>query len=202
MMDISALPITSNFPSEVILEEIIMKNKDISTLVALCSSNKTYRNLCNNDIFWYRLYEKHYGNSGMDKITKLGNWYSLFKLCYQLDILLSLPEFGKYRKYTINTIKRLYIAKHLEFRNGNIKQIPKEFGVLINLTSTDFDNNQIKTIPHEFGNLKNLRNFHAQTNQIENLPPKFGELEKLEFLYLSQNQLQMIPIPIFDLINL
>src|SRR6266446_6707699 len=100
----------ASLPAEVILEEIIVKNKDVSTILATCRSNKVFQDLCRNDNFWLKLYYKYYGDSGMLEIiqgeNRFINWYELFKLCFALNKVLVWGYFNS-SKYDI---KKLYIT--------------------------------------------------------------------------------------------
>jgi hypothetical protein len=64
-------------PEAVILENILLDNQDIQNFVTICGTNKRYQELCKNDIFWLRLYEKYYGNTDMVSVVKFTTWYDL-----------------------------------------------------------------------------------------------------------------------------
>jgi hypothetical protein len=124
-------------PAEIILEEIIMKNKDIRTFVATCSANSTFQKICRNEDFWKKLYYKYYGDSEMLEVLqqeqRFISWYELVKLCFSVNNLIYLLHY-----YEIDrTIKGLYLANEIAINNKDkpyhrrkVNKIPPEIRFL------------------------------------------------------------------------
>jgi hypothetical protein len=196
-------------PAEIILEEIIMKNKDLSTLIATCKTNKFFQDLCNNEEFWHKLFNKYYGRTDIMKFVTFTSWYDLFKLCFLLDKLreselfaivgaetMDLPDPPKSAISIIYTVIRIYAYRK------KLKTIPSELGVLINLLFVTMETNQITIIPPELGNLTNLYYLHLGDNKITIVPPELGKLINLEELYLDRNKIKVIPPELGNLTKL
>lgn len=96
------------------------------------------------------------------------------------------------------SVKKL---KHLNLYANEIKEIPKEIGLLVSLEKLDLACNQIKTIPPEIGSLIQLKRLDFSLNEIENIPIEIKHLKRLKRLDISCNNLFYIPHEIEDLVN-
>jgi Leucine-rich repeat (LRR) protein len=161
-------------PNEILLEEIIMNNLDPQSIVSICSSNKSFRELCNNDDFWKELYLGYYGDTGMSSAGYFSSWYNLFKKCYALEELLLYPVFNDF------DMKELFQTHVLVIENRNLKIIPREIRELYMLTELVLSYNIIKKIPNEIGKLIGLTVLNLQRNNIEHLPKEIGKLFSME----------------------
>ena len=81
----------------------------------------------------------------------------------------------------------------LDLSGNQLKEIPKEIGHLVNLTSLDLSQNQLAEIPKEIGHLVNLTSLHLWGNQLAEIPKEIGHLVNLTSLYLSGNRLKELP---------
>jgi hypothetical protein len=86
--------------------------------------------------------------------------------------------------------------------NNNLANLPKEIGVLTNLTKLDLDSNQLSNLPKEIGALTNLTSLDLRKNNLANLPKETGGLKNLKTLYLMNNQLDVLPKEMAELKNL
>lgn len=109
-------------PDEIIFEEILMKT-DNPDFISICRSNKKFQQLCNNDIFWKRLYNKYYGDTNMEQEVRKNNknisYYELFKICYNLSLFLEkVPTLS-------DNLITLYNAKSITLHHSNILKFIK-----------------------------------------------------------------------------
>jgi len=86
----------------------------------------------------------------------------------------------------------------------NVKIIPPEIGNLQNLIDFSIKNSQeLKNIPKEFGLLKKLKRLEIEGTGLEQLPDEIGNFQNLEDLRISNNRkLKSLPQSIGLLINL
>jgi len=94
--------------------------------------------------------------------------------------------------------------KLLNLYNYDIREIPKEMGILTNLTTLDLGSNKIVQIPiDDFGQLTNLKMLDLSDNKINQISSDLlGKLTNLTTLDLSWNYIEEIPEAISILINL
>lgn len=98
-------------------------------------------------------------------------------------------------------------AKQENFRilglsESNLKNFPKEIGLLKGLRQLYLIDNQLVEFPKEITELTNLETLYLHNNKIDNLPKEIRKLKNLKSLILSNNRLTEIPKEISYLINL
>jgi len=111
-------------------------------------------------------------------------------------------NYDDYKKWLNNGCPINETVIGLDISYGQIKEIPKEIGKLINLQTFYCYNNQIKEIPKEIGNLINLKTLYCRHNEIKEIPKEIGNLVNLQQFDCSYNQIKEIPKEIGKLINL
>ncbi|MCP4257766.1 MAG: GTP-binding protein [Planctomycetes bacterium] len=82
---------------------------------------------------------------------------------------------------------------------NQITSVPKELGLLINLTTLVLSVNQLTSVPKEFGQLTNLTTLYLNRNQLKSVPKELGQLTNLTTLSLENNQLTSLPKELVDL---
>ena len=178
---------------------------EIPELLKWCESNKKVNRLvCNKDPIWnYHLNKEFSSEMQAFKSSHVSEEHNLspkelYKLLYSLRKLKDkLKPF-----YDSKTLFELYNIEEISLDNKNIKELPKEIGVLRNLKSLIMYNNKIKSIPKEIGNLNTLLILDLRINKIETIPKELANLKSLQYLDLSQNQIKEIPKEIGSLVNL
>ncbi|XP_059152849.1 uncharacterized protein LOC131938727 isoform X4 [Physella acuta] len=95
----------------------------------------------------------------------------------------------------------LYLTLDIKL-NNQLKEIPSEFGKLINLIDLHLDSNMLVKLPKSFPQLASLKRCHLSSNRISILPPDFGLLVTLTELYLNSNKLKTLPTSMSNLTNL
>lgn len=141
----------------------------------------SYPNLIN----WNNIYNYHF-------VIYLGNNSLTINTKDRYITYLAIELFkNKIDIVTLNnkSIEQIYCLETLYLSNQQLKSIPDEIGILINLTILNLSDNQLKSIPKEIGNLINLTILNLSNNQLTNIPEDIGNLTKLEILDLSENQL-------------
>lgn len=142
-------------PEEIIFEEILM-NMDNPNFMSLCKTNKNFYKLCNSQIFWEKMYNKYYSDSGMIQRLPNKSYAELFKICYNLHFI---------QKTFANpiSIANLYDSTHLNIFGGMSNEFIYALQFMDNLTSIDINVN-INMFPIVFSN-------HQQTllKKIPNL---------------------------------
>jgi Leucine-rich repeat (LRR) protein len=101
--------------------------------------------------------------------------------------------------------KEIGVLEHLQWLDlaGNdLKKIPKEIGDLKNLQSLNLSGNSIKKLPKEISELYNLNNFDLHGNELSEIPKEFSELISLKRLNLANNMLKELPQNISEFKNL
>lgn len=103
--------------------------------------------------------------------------------------------------------KRLFTGKTKSFgitsrNHKGLTKIPKEIGLLQNLTIIDLNTNRIKLIPLELFNITSLTRIYLYGNKITEIPPQISKLTALERLSVFENRLSSLPIEISVLTNL
>ena len=84
-------------------------------------------------------------------------------------------------------------VNELDLSNIDLSCVPREIGLLVNLTNLNLSNNQFTTLPESFGQLANLQYLNLDGNQLTTLPESFGGLANLHWLELNHNQLTRLP---------
>jgi Leucine-rich repeat (LRR) protein len=84
----------------------------------------------------------------------------------------------------------------------NLETIPPEIGNLQNLQFLRLDLTNLKALPKEIGKLKNLKVLNISNTKIVSLPDEIGDLENLEFLDMHSNDISNIPESICNLAKL
>ncbi len=76
---------------------------------------------------------------------------------------------------------------------NQIRQIPDEIGLLINLQLLDLSSNILETLPVAIQRLKKLELLDVSKNELQSLPEEIGVLARLQRLDLSNNSLNALP---------
>lgn len=71
-------------PDEIIIEEIIM-HADTPDFMAICNTNKKFKSICDNELFWKKMVYKYYADSGLLTLKK--SYAEIFKIAYHLSLL-------------------------------------------------------------------------------------------------------------------
>jgi len=102
-------------PDEILFEEIIMK-MDTPDFMPLCKTNKKFLSLCQSELFWEKMYYKHFGTSEMKELLPYMTWLKLFKTCY------GIYRVKKRGLLPNNTIKEIYTTPSIIFtiKNGDV----------------------------------------------------------------------------------
>lgn len=90
----------------------------------------------------------------------------------------------------------------LHLDRKELKIIPSEIGIFLNLKAIDISSNQLSGLPDEIGNLKQLQTIHLSNNSLTELPRVIENLKQLKSLNLSNNQLTRLPVEIGNLVQL
>ena len=91
----------SLLPDEIILHELLEK-MGLYEFIDFCNTNKKYKTMCDNDLFWKNLYIDYYGDSNMYDNSK--SYYETFKLCYQLSLLIKKLKYSLYSLYQLHKL--------------------------------------------------------------------------------------------------
>ncbi len=84
-------------------------------------------------------------------------------------------------------VYKLNLSRH------NLKEIPKEIYLFVNLQRLDLSYNNISEIPKEIGLLKNLQSLDLTKNKIKELPATISLLTHLDEFLMGDNLLQKVP---------
>jgi Leucine-rich repeat (LRR) protein len=98
---------------------------------------------------------------------------------------------------------KLTALKGLLLKNNNLRELPLDIGLLMDLVELDIGgNSEIGSLPASVGSLSNLRIFDARLCGLTGLPPEFGKLQRLETLQLWDNGFIMLPDCVTELKSL
>ena len=143
-------------PEEILMEEILMKT-DNPDFISICNSNKKFNELCKNEKFWQKMYIKYYGNSGMKELIGNISYYELFKICYNMGLLL---------KFNLGPdIKTIYLLKAVMITTtDNMAKILKIVSYMHNLERITIKVKNFDYIPQipEIKNLPLLKNVNYE----------------------------------------
>lgn len=122
----------------------------------------------------------------------------------QLSALRKLHLFGNQISEippNICNLKKLnsLVLGFIFFGGNNISILPKEIGMLSNLTNLYLGANKLSSIPKETGHLKSLLNLDLSDNNFEVFPVEIMSLAKLDYLALRGNHIKYIPKEISQL---
>ncbi len=87
----------------------------------------------------------------------------------------------------------------LNLSRQNLKEIPKEIYLFVNLQRIDLSYNNITEVPKEIGLLKKLQSLDLTKNKIKILPATISLLSYLEEFLMADNMLQTVPLGILQL---
>lgn len=74
-----------------------------------------------------------------------------------------------------------------------LKELPKEIGLLTSLTSLDLEGNNLQELPKEIILLTNLRCLILSNNEFKEIPKEIEQLLQLRELYLDKNHFREFP---------
>jgi hypothetical protein len=149
----------------------------------MLSVSRKFNYLLQTDYLWHYYYDTNYLLVSAYLSTHQNMPYkSLYVMCYKIELLT--------RKLGINKsiCSTLKLSELLS--SNNIKIIPPEIGLLVNLQQLDLRDNQISSIPSEIGLLTNLQQLNLSDNQIRSIPSEIGQLANLQYLFLGCNQIR------------
>lgn len=123
------------------------------------------------------------------------NNYEKYKWCYII---------GKFKtsfncKCPNNII---YNQPKMELCYQNMKFLPKEIGIFVNLKTLYLNDNQLTFLPAEIGLLVNLVALEVSNNLLKCLPVEMSSLHKLQRLYLKHNKIELFPVELKSLVSL
>ena len=95
--------------------------------------------------------------------------------------------------YVKRGIPDLDLIEIAYFDDNVIRNLPKSFHVLTNLTVLKLDRNQLQKIPEWIPVYRKLINFSVSKNQLHEIEPGLGECLELEKINLDANFIQYIP---------
>jgi Leucine-rich repeat (LRR) protein len=87
----------------------------------------------------------------------------------------------------------------LEMYACDLKELPKEIGLLTHLKCLNLSLNHITKIPREIKNIKALEYLNLSSNELVSLPEEIGGLSNLTQLVLTSNDLTALPDSICNL---
>lgn len=141
-------------PDEILLEEIFMKS-DTLEFINLCQSNKKYNELCKDENFWMKIYNKYFSDTGMSKLLPTLKYSKLVEICYNLHFLTKpgydVKDLYLQKKIVLNSEKQFWSLKYIKYMYHleklvikvenitNIPQISPEINNLIYLKQIIID---------------------------------------------------------------
>jgi Leucine-rich repeat (LRR) protein len=95
-------------------------------------------------------------------------------------------------------------VRAIKLENMQLKQVPKDIEILVNLECLDLSKNEIQMLPDDvavIGGLKNLKCLVLSSNKINKFSVGFAEAlpKALEILVLRDNEINTLPIEISKL---
>jgi hypothetical protein len=108
-----------------------------------------------------------------------------------------------------NYIWKLNQLNLLEIAKTKLNALPKELGLLNNITTLMCHHNELASVPAELGRLLNLKHLDLSFNKLQQIPPELGNLRELMTINLSSNQLselfpnlaEMTKLAVLDISN-
>ncbi|KAK3249987.1 leucine-rich repeat-containing protein [Cymbomonas tetramitiformis] len=92
------------------------------------------------------------------------------------------PEIGQ-----LNALQRLVVSRN------QLRGVPADLGLLVQLKLLSLDNNMLTSLPPEIGQLHKLEKLHLHNNGLKSLPSEIGHLTSLRELNLGKNKLEILP---------
>jgi Leucine-rich repeat (LRR) protein len=87
----------------------------------------------------------------------------------------------------------------LDLTNNDIKELPVEIGLLVNLIELKLRYNRMESIPPELGSCNNLQHLEMHHNSIRGpLPETMGLIQSLRYIDVSFNNIDGIPRSIIE----
>ena len=87
-------------------------------------------------------------------------------------------------------------ARNVDAACNRIAVVPREIGLLVNVTRLVLSSNAIETLPEEIGALKKLKTLALDGNRLRTLPASVGSLRALTTLSACDCELKTIPTTI------
>jgi Leucine-rich repeat (LRR) protein len=144
---------------------------------------------------WLHLSNQTKYSNSKELPTKLSECKNLNKIYFGWHKNFDLPKLFK-------LLSQLPKLDTLEMYACDLKEIPKEIGLLTNLKYLKLDLNHITKISPEIQNLKSLEYLNIGSNKLVTLPKEIGTLSNLTQLLLTSNDIVELPISICNLQNL
>ena len=115
----------------------------------------------------------------------------MFSCCFRKSVVpITTEPMQKIRSVVGKNTKGLYL------NSLNLNNLPKEIGLLTQLTLLELRQNKLSFLPTEIGLLTNLTLLALNGNKLTALPTEIGVLTKLFYLTLDNNQLRSLPTEI------
>eukprot|EP01132_Coremiostelium_polycephalum_P001564 gene1564-1983_t len=114
--------------------------------------------------------------------------------------LLKVISLSRNKISKIDGISGVVLLEDLDLSQNCLQslpgQLPREIGLVSNLTILNLSFNQLTALPVEIGKLGNLTKLILNNNKIQSLPSDIGKLVQLVQLDLAENELRTLPTQI------
>ncbi len=87
----------------------------------------------------------------------------------------------------------VFRLRELALVGNHLTLLPRQIGLLQNLTHLNLSNNELTSFPEEIGLLSNLTHLDLSENKLTLFPTYIDSLESLKVLALSKNKLKRLP---------
>ena len=122
---------TAHVPEQILPDEMveeILMHSPIENAMSICNSNKKFKKVCDSELFWEKMVNKYYADSGLLTLNK--RFSEIFKIAYHLDLLKktsptndNLLDWYEYDQITINQRWSQKYLDALYYMNGLEKVI-------------------------------------------------------------------------------
>jgi Leucine-rich repeat (LRR) protein len=144
-----------------------------------------------------KIFDYDCDNNDLKQITEIfsdhNDGYFLTKFPTELALLTNLKsiEICQNIKYIPSNISLLINLENFLINYSQIKTIPTKIGLLTNLKNLYLGFNKLKFIPSNIGFLVNLIVFSVRNNRLKNLPSQINLLGKLEKVFIINNKVKL-----------
>lgn len=104
--------------------------------------------------------------------------------------------------FELTQLESLILGRYRTDYKNRIKTLPKEIGLLVNLTILDLTDNLFSELPSELSNLTKLNRLVLSNNKFTALPKVVTTLTNLKELFIGNNSLSVLTTEIKKLNNL